>query len=359
MTVEWTMPTRDEFEAGLRAADAAFASHDLPRDFERRLRQRLAEARPRPWGVAWPRWQLGVALAAGLVVAVGVAFVVRMGQVRPARLGEWVVASATPDLRATVDPQGLLAIEGGACTLEDVEWTATLDIANHARLRREPRGIRVMSGTVSVRVAKRPPGAAVVQVLVSHGVIQVVGTRFTIVQGERGGRVTLHEGVIRFVRGDRDAGDAGGEVVELRAPQSLTWPPEPAPPPPATAPASGPLEDAGRGRRETRRAAPPPSTLRPEQLPEFLEGVAALRSRGQYDEAVRELRRRLPTAQGRATRERLSFELGSILTYQLQDRPSACAHWRWHREAFRPHRYAALVRQAEQRAGCGATRPQP
>jgi len=156
-------------------------------------------------------------------------------------------------------------------------------------------------------------------------------------------------------------GRPGGETVAVRPGPTRVWPVPPAPPPaaaaasrPATAPASVPAPAAGPERPAARRADAAP--LRPEDLAEFLERMAALRSRGQYQLAAAELRRRLPTAQGRATRERLSFELGSILSYQLNDRERACAHWRRHLRTFRPTRYAAEVSQARQRAGCAEAR---
>ena len=56
-----------------------------------------------------------------------------------------------------------------------------------------------------------------------------------------------------------------------------------------------------------------------------------------------------------ATRERLSFELGSLLTYQLHDVKRACAHWDAHRRAYGNGRYDAEVRAAAERLACEST----
>ena len=60
----------------------------------------------------------------------------------------------------------------------------------------------------------------------------------------------------------------------------------------------------------------------------------------------------IPT-QPSSARERLSFELGSILTYQLRARARACEHWARHVARFEGGRYEDEVQQAEATLGCG------
>jgi transmembrane sensor len=80
-----------------------------------------------------------------------------------------------------------------------------------------------------------------------------------------------------------------------------------------------------------------------------------LRSRREYEAAARQLRQALRT-QPPATRERLSFELGSLLTYQLRDARRACAHWAWHRGQYAPGRYQAEVQRAMASLQCEPAR---
>jgi hypothetical protein len=82
--------------------------------------------------------------------------------------------------------------------------------------------------------------------------------------------------------------------------------------------------------------------------------VAVLRSRGQYRQAADELAKALPSA-GAPGSESASYELGSILTYQLADRERGCAHWHRHERRFPSGTFAAEVQRAEQRLGCTTT----
>ena len=84
----------------------------------------------------------------------------------------------------------------------------------------------------------------------------------------------------------------------------------------------------------------------------LLEEVDVLRSRGEYPEAVRLLDKGLGGLVSAATRERFSFELGSILSYQVGDRTRACAHWEKHRAQFRGGRYAREVDAAREKVKC-------
>jgi transmembrane sensor len=84
----------------------------------------------------------------------------------------------------------------------------------------------------------------------------------------------------------------------------------------------------------------------------LLDEVAVLRSRGEYAEAVRLLDKGLSGIVLPATRERFSYELGSILTYQLHDADAACRQWAKHEAAFPNGRYARELKSAKEHLKC-------
>jgi len=223
-----------------------------------------------------------------------------------------------------------------------------------------------------VSVAKRKPGEAPASIAVSHGAIVVLGTRFRVEQHADGGQVWLDEGAITFVALD-------GQRRELRPGDSLRWPlsaapeaptresmrPAPAPQPPSrrsTAPAPAPAPATA--------PAPPPATpalaLAPAPpteaaaapaletaAPPVLRDVAELRARGRYREAAERIERWLDAPASRdATRELMSFELVSILTYQLADPVRACAAVDRHARAYPRSSHAAALERARADLGC-------
>lgn len=149
---------------------------------------------------------------------------------------------------------------------------------------------------------------------VCAGAIEVLGTSFTVVQRDAEGEVTLHQGAIRFRAAD-------GREVAVAPGQTLIWP----------LPSS------------------PPAVSGADQV---LATVALLRSRGRFGEAAGVLEDALLRPLPSATRERLSFELGSILTYQLRDRERACRHWARHRREAPGGRYERELDQALSGLGC-------
>jgi transmembrane sensor len=274
---------------GLREADAAFQSAELPS---------LSPRRRSAWG-AWK-------LAAIPVLALLLVVVLYPKSIPPGPRGVEVIAS-----------------EG-------------------ARLERSAERIKVLWGEVTFIVAKREAGEAPVRVEVSHGVIEVVGTRFTVRQRDDGGDVTLHEGIIRF------------GSVELTAGQSLSWPLRPRaevvelPPPPAPEPMTEPRPTSPRKPRLHRE----PAVIHETDAAWLLDEVEVLRSRGEYGEAVRLLDKGIAGLVSKSTRERFSFELGSILTRQQSDAAAACRHWAKHKADFPKGRYAQQVQSAEEHAKC-------
>jgi transmembrane sensor len=349
-----------DFRAALGEADRALEKYGLPPAADRRLRDRLA-ARGRGDDRAPEArrlWPLGlVAACAGIAagVLVGSSW---LGQRAPASLatgpvpteaGGLLVQAPSHDLAfAGAPPSGDSAVEivRGQCTLIDRASGSSLAVSGPVRVIKEPHGIRIVRGRVAVAVKKRPAGAAPARVLVSHGAIEVLGTRFTVEQRDEGGTVSLHEGTIRFVT-------ARGAFVALEAGESLSWPlAEPGAS--ALLPRSQSKTPAGGERMK------PAVTNRSLPVEELLQRIATLRSRALFEEAARDLSAALARKADypAAARERLSYELGSLLTHQISDRARACAHWHAHTQTFgrgQP-RYDREVKQAEETIGCRTDR---
>jgi transmembrane sensor len=166
-----------------------------------------------------------------------------------------------------------------------------------------------------------------------------MGTAFTIVQGASEGHVALRAGSIRFR-------DTDGAVVGLRPGEELSWPlPAPVPAANRSPAAVGPPPAA----TATPPSRPGPATAT--STDQLLERIEELRSRNQYEAAARTLRRAIP-AQPAPMRERLSFELGSLLTYQMHDVHRACAHWASHQRRFQGGRYRDEVMRARRALAC-------
>jgi transmembrane sensor len=294
---------------GLRAADAAFQSTPLPPAALAELRRRVLRER-RSW--AWLLIPVAAAIAAFVLWP-------RVPEV------EDVLLAAGQSYQPAL-PRGVNVVaEAGSV------------------LHREHDRVRVRSGSVTFSVEKRREGEAPVRVEVSHGTIEVVGTRFTIRQREEGGDVTLHEGVIRF-----------GEKT-LRAGESLEWPEKPAPPPApvVVAPPPEPVPAPPVVKKPAPHLRKEPAVIHETDAAWLLEEVDLLRSRNEYGEAERLLEKGIGGIVLPATKERFSYELGSILTYQLDDKTRACRHWAKHGAEFPGGRYTREVKSAQQRLQCG------
>lgn len=272
------------------------------------------------------------------------------------RLDGLLVSARSADLETAVEPDRTIEIRTGSCTLVDDVLGETISVVAPASLRREPQGLRVVQGAVLVSVEKRRPGTPPALILVSHGIIEVLGTRFSVVQGAWRGEVTLHEGEIRFQ-------DLGGGSRPVAAGQRLEWPPPPPSPPAVLSPPSAPesvappapqLPVAKQKRPAMAPTAEPIVFSDPEDL---LQQVDVLRSRGFYSEAARYLAHGLNTELPPATRERFSYEFGSILTYRLDDPKAACAHWAAHARRYPAGRYQTEVAQASAHLSCEGSSP--
>ena len=345
-----------DFNAELRREEALRQEEGIPADVRRTIWARIEQTLEHRQGRgrrARAYWLAGAAAA----IAAGFVLVVAL---RPPRLGEFQVAHESKDLTAHVR-SGVVEIERGSATLFEPRTGVTLETVGPVALRGEPSGVRVLRGQMKITVLHRTPSASPAIILVSHGAIEVMGTAFTVVQGPSGGSVALREGSIRF----RSGADV---VVNLRPGEELAWPLLGSRPSPATfAPpsASAPLLAVPAVGSASAAARPPPSAPTPgvpsaakpaassSSTEELLDRVESLRSRHQFEAAAGELWRGIPT-QPRAMRERLSFELGSLLTHQIGDARRACAHWAWHERSFRGGVYRDEVTRSRSSLKCAS-----
>lgn len=273
------------------------------------------------------------------------------------RAGDFVVLSSTADFRGG-NERGEFVVEQGSCQLETAE-RVRIQVQGPTRLREEPAGVRLIEGTARMHVDKRREGEEPVRTLVSGGAIEVLGTRYVVhQQGERGW-VKLLEGAIRFVPGE-------GAPIELGVGQTLHWPvlaahheaekeqKDKIPTDTIDRDAPDAAAEMDAGPPTLRPANPAPSPATDEQLVrQTLHRVEELRSRGDVDGAIAEIRRALSGNLRPVTRERLSYELGALLTYQKKQKDAACTHWRKQLETGSP-RYKVEVQQTMKRLGCDA-----
>ncbi|HEX4621794.1 MAG TPA: FecR domain-containing protein, partial [Myxococcaceae bacterium] len=296
-----------DLRAGLREAEELYAAQAPSSEAERRMRERL-------FGAPRRRFAMRVAMTAVAVVLIAAgAWLI----LRPTRWGDYEVAHASWSLKGGVDAAGAVEVTQGKCDLIDRVEGEQLHVDRSVRLRKEGGGVRVLLGAVSFEVAKRAKTAAPAQILVSGGEIAVLGTRFAVEQEVAAGKVTLFEGTIRFTATD-------GRQRTLDGTGELSWPLPPDAPPVAPPTPVPPL--------------PPPPSRTPisyADADQLLQQVDTLRSRGEYEEAVRYLESGLQAELHASTRERFSYELGAILSVQLHDATRACPHWSRHLRQFR------------------------
>ncbi|WP_233601607.1 FecR domain-containing protein [Corallococcus sp. AB038B] len=339
------MAPRD-FREELRREDPLRREQGMPPAVRARLWSRLRDARePKP---AWHQRPAFWGLAASAVALALVVFWMRAPSARS--LGGLELARASADLKVREDAAGV-EIQEGEAALMDVARGITLRNQGPLVVRREPSGVRLVRGRAEFAVDHRQPGAPPAVVLVSGGAIEVMGTRFTVEERGAGGAVTLHEGAIAFRR-------RSGSVVPVRVGQTLEWPVaepaepalrEPVPPEPERPqPLATPSTKAASSRA-------PSTPVRAPSAEDVLRELEVLRGRHEFEQAARYLEESM-RKQPVATRERLSFELGSLLTYQLKDAQRACAHWARHEQQFRRGHYAEAVQRARGTLSCEGER---
>jgi len=326
---------KGDFLAQLREADEGLRAERLSPEADARLRALALGPAPRR------RWLWLAAPVAALALALALGWLWSRRQPPsprgPVELGGFALLAGEASLGG-----GGVECRSGACALGAEELGVRLDLAREARLAREGGALRLLLGEVTVSVRPRPRGQAPLRVQVSHGVIEVLGTVFVLSQRAEGGSVRLQRGAIRFVAVD-------GREVRLRPGEELRWP---LPPPAATLPAAtGPSRPLATRPAVLRPAASKPP-LPPAELESLLDAVERLRSQARHEEAARRLREALPRIAERSTRERMSFELGTLLGQHLKQTAAACRHWRGHLKSFGARRYGVEIEAARRALGC-------
>lgn len=340
-------PARRSIVAELSQLEERAVEGGIPPGARHRIAARLQdEAERRVAERAAPRrWLPAVTFAAGaalvmIVIGSGVRrpeAVLEETAAEPRMLGAWVVEGE--DCRESME--GEEAVLRGRCRL--VSDAMSIETWDETRLHDSAAGVRVLRGTAMFSVQKVAPGELPVRVEVSHGAIEVLGTRFTVQQDAGGGHVDLLEGRIRFV------GSAG--TTDVMPGERVGWG-DRGSPSEDVASAMPEADDASGARAHDDElsaehadtpAETAPATKRRQGADRIIEKVTALRARGRYRAAADVLRHALRRSWDRRTAEVLSYELGRILERQLKDPEAACAHWRKHAERFGGGRYADAV----------------
>lgn len=220
-----------------------------------------------------------------------------------------------------------------------------VETSDTAELRQHESGVRLLSGRATFDVEPVIEGPPV-EVFVSEGRLQVLGTRFVVYQGPRGGHVDLIEGSIRFIS---DAGDTTTIAPGVR----LRWGPmqrdasvADSPPESTTKPERAAPHREPRSRPRSVEASSTRGDT-PVEVP--LDRIAGLRAAGRYTDAVALIRGLDRSRLDVRTAEVLSYEEGSIVQDHLGDRQAACRHWAAHLQRFPKGRYRdqVVIRQGE------------
>jgi hypothetical protein len=345
---------RDELRRKLHAIDERLADVPVPAALERRVMVSIAEPSLGPSRVL---------VGAAVLVAVVLSFVLGLrlrdepapaptsAPSDPATVATAPVeAPAIP--RATATPQqawdGALALDPD-CRVSTVDDSLQLEAGcrmtldrpalamqtwSQTRIGRTDHGVRVHSGNLVFAVEHVPDGEPRVRVDVDAGAIEVIGTRFAVVQDGTIGHVDLLEGVIAFV-------DREGLEHTVRPGRRLSWTDGRVVATKVPAEASDPRRDTGA----------PAGLDHDAKLDATLETVAALRRAGRYRDAVQVLHRARRSLGDGEGAEILSFEEGTLREHDTAA-PAMCAFWRGHLARFPGGDYHSAVRTRLKRMGC-------
>lgn len=319
-----------------------------------RTHAELVPHRPVVWG--------GMAALAALC-ALGVGFALLSGDgaeqdvIDEPGSGGMVLRPTTPECHITPSGDEALTLSP-ACTWEwDAHFTHLSSATGEVQLTPLEQGLRVERGEVFVDVDPRRPRSFPVRLWVSGGVIEVVGTRFTIREFSTHGEVTLHKGSIRF------SPDDGGEPVMIEPGQTWRW---------GAAPDDvdvQPLPDIDDSQPDVspddtsavRTSVSKPERRRP-RTPEQVEEEARLTARdmrtvrrhrrlGERGDAIKLLDALSTRTSSSTTREVISYEKGDILS-EMDDVKRQCAHWRRHLKRFPKGRYVTQVQSRHDALTC-------
>lgn len=306
------------------------------------------------------RWLPAATFVAGASVVFAV---VGLGARTPESALPVEVAVAAPPTAAL----GAFALEGDGCEGMPGEAQTTLrgncrlvsdrlsaQVWGDAAVAESQGALAVRGGQLLFDVAPVAKGEPKVRIGVSHGTIEVIGTKFVVNQGDDGGYVDLFEGEIHFV-------EPGGRIVELHPGQRHEWGAAALLAEAAEDP--DPIEiileedesdeafgadEPSRKRRNRRRS----QRDRSARAAEIIGHVGVLRAQRKYRAAVVELRAALRERWDRRTAEVLSYELGELLHRHLGERQAACDHLRKHQERFENGRYDTAIERTRAKLQC-------
>lgn len=317
----------------------------------------------------WRRWVPAASFVAGAALVLAV--------VGSRWVGSSDVAVVSAPIASVAAPQpavGAFHVEGpsGNCLVRTADDAAELAahcslVASHmtvqaweaATVRTEGRNVHVRSGKVFFEVEPVPRGVPAVEVGVSHGTIEVLGTRFAVEQQDAGGHVDLLEGKIRFHHPDGRVEDVlpgqrlswGDPALEIARADSEFALVEPAlvelgvelGVEPGVEPVAEPVAETdrrrGRGRGTDAQAAA------------IIERVTELRANKRFGAAITEVRRALRRSWDGRTAQVLSYELGELLR-AAEDPIGACEHFVGHQRKYPQGRYASAVDRVLERLDC-------
>lgn len=331
----------------MRELDERLAEIEPPPRLERRVLASITEPRPLPSAL----------VLAGVGAAVVLAFWLgrRTGDGEPAASPQPIaVAPIEPATPSTPPPPvvaeshaPVVTIWGGAlvpaqgCRIDGIDElrieagcdmvlrtpALTIDTWDRTRLQRRDDGVHVLDGEVLFAVEPVAPGADRVRVQVAAGTIEVIGTRFAVVQHGDDGHVDLLEGSIAFV-------DLTGTSHAVEPGHRLQW---------SQRAVIMPTRALPRGK--------PTTAARTDELDETLERVAALRRAGKWSDAIELLHRARRELKDGAAAEILSYEEGTLREHE-DDAPAMCAYWRGHLARFGEGAHAPGARAQLERGGC-------
>ncbi|MEM6291803.1 MAG: FecR domain-containing protein [Myxococcota bacterium] len=342
-----------ELATVLRELDAQQSVQGMPIGARNRVALALREHGGRQRS-AWHRWLPAASFAAGAALVLAVVGA-RWLQPEPSALvssGVSVALAPTPTVGAfRVGGEGCVA-SGNAedttlaphCRLEAEHMT--VEVWEQASVRAQGQSVTVNRGRVLFDVEPVRDLSKPVAVGVSHGRIEVVGTRFAVQQSATGGHVDLLEGKIRFHQPD-------GVVVDVLPGERHAWGDEAVAPfdaeveiletdAPHVEPESDPKSARSRSRRRSVSAA---------AAARIIERVTELRAEKRYGAAISELRRALRRPWDARTAQVLSYELGELLR-TAEDTEGACQHFEAHQAAYPRGRYRGAVDRVMRRLHC-------
>lgn len=299
----------------------------------------------------WRRWVPAASFVAGAALVLAVVGS-RWSSSEPVP-----VSSEAPLAVAAGPSVGAFHVEGASgCVLDQHDGASdlaahcslvaphmTVQVWEPATVAADGRNVRVASGKVLFEVEKVARGEAPVEVAVSHGRIEVVGTRFAVEQQSGGGHVDLLEGKIRFHHPD-------GTVEDVLPGERLSWGEHAAEAVPEVEFVEADVlePEAAPVRKRARRASERGTE---KQAAAIIEKVTALRAEKRYGAAITEVRRALRRSWDRRTAQVLSYELGELLR-AAEDTLAACDHFAAHQRRYPGGRYATAVDRVLERLDC-------